>query len=339
MAMWLTTRRSAQIAAICLGIGAGGSAAAAVCDVHAAVSAVETAQLALISDSAGPEGVAALDAALRRLSAAGTGDRAVSAAAQAYGAAMRDLSLAIRDGDDASGALSGRAAGLARAVSSAAVAAGCPEAPSETSDRAEAPTDTAAASVAAAPSVAGSGERAPEGGFSLAAGLPATRADRLVALGPIRLEPASAEGVIRYLPFIALGFCLLFAFRLEDRRGYPRYRCSVKIEVDCGGVRRESRVVDISRAGAKLAADPPPAVGEKVDLTLAGEARRGTVTWSNQAFYGLRFGRLLPETAVDRLRVKPRDLFAPREPTPAPEVAAAAMATQPAPKKPRWYAA
>ncbi|MEO0363734.1 MAG: PilZ domain-containing protein [Pseudomonadota bacterium] len=184
--------------------------------------------------------------------------------------------------------------------------------------------------------------RVDEAGGALAAGAAGgPRAERLAPLSAVSLSfpLPSADGLWRYLPFLALAFCLFFAIRIEDRRGHARYRCSFPLDLPGLG---PGRMVDVSRAGAKIAAETTPKVGARLKVDVLGEQVRGAVVWSNRRFFGLRFERLIPEETVSRLRIpkaaagEPSPAPQPR-PQPAADPAPSGPAATPGPNGPRWW--
>lgn len=287
-----TTLRAAMFWATMIAATFFAGPAAALCDLTAAVSAVEAASRALVVERT-PATEARLNAALGALAGASRDGASAQTrqSAEAYALARRAL---LNSGRPATAADLGRAAGLARSVTAAAGAAGC--------ETEEPPAEDAFADASNAPGAEDpgqSGDGAGGGGDALATGLPEERASRLATLSSVALTSSEEAGLLRYLPFIALAFCLFFAIRIEDRRRHTRYRCSVDVELPGAGA---TRMVDISRAGAKIEAEDPPDIGERIEMRVGVAEMRGVVTWANQSFFGLKFARLLPETLVQDLR-------------------------------------
>ena len=61
-------------------------------------------------------------------------------------------------------------------------------------------------------------------------------------------------------------------------------------------------LVDVSRTGARLCGQRMPDEGEELILSLEGVRTYGTVAWSHGDQCGVRFGELLPDESLERLR-------------------------------------
>jgi PilZ domain len=73
------------------------------------------------------------------------------------------------------------------------------------------------------------------------------------------------------------------------RRRAERFEASERVSIDCGGITRIARLVDISILGARLQGPSPAARGARVRLRLPGLAIEGEIVRAGNDGFALRF--------------------------------------------------
>lgn len=128
---------------------------------------------------------------------------------------------------------------------------------------------------------------------------------------------------IAWVSFIVLGGSILyFLDRLGIRRirRTKRHTCSLPVVVNTGTSVISARIVDISRAGAKVRPDGPFTVGGKVALTFSIYHKEAHVMWHTPDYFGVKFAEEFGPLQLHKLL----------EDYPA-EASAASAAAKPAP--------
>ena len=78
--------------------------------------------------------------------------------------------------------------------------------------------------------------------------------------------------------------------RMFDQRAEARVSVPASAELEWRGAAREINLINISASGAMIECDDIPHIGERVTLTLAGEApAQALVRWVRDGRIGLHF--------------------------------------------------
>ncbi|MFW8593274.1 PilZ domain-containing protein [Cribrihabitans neustonicus] len=126
---------------------------------------------------------------------------------------------------------------------------------------------------------------------------------------------------IAWVSFIVLGGSILyFLDRLGIRRirRTKRYTCSLPVVVNTGSSVISARLVDISRAGAKVRPDGPLSVGGKVALTFSIYHKEAHVMWHTPDYFGVKFAEEFNPMQLHKLLEDYPAEAAAAKPTPGP---------------------
>lgn len=96
------------------------------------------------------------------------------------------------------------------------------------------------------------------------------------------------------------------------KRTQKRSRVFLAADVDFGGCRLRSRIRDISRTGALLEAETPPAVGTAVEVSCGDSKVAARVVWSDGPRFGVEFDAPLPPGFLDDQLLPNLKVSAPR---------------------------
>ena len=80
---------------------------------------------------------------------------------------------------------------------------------------------------------------------------------------------------------------------LARKRTIKRSRTFLVADVDSGSGPIEGRIRDVSRSGALLESDEPPAAGDEVRVTCGGFQAVARVAWSEGPWFGIEFATSL----------------------------------------------
>jgi hypothetical protein len=89
------------------------------------------------------------------------------------------------------------------------------------------------------------------------------------------------------------------------QRGHRRIDVVFAVAVDAGQFSQISRIIELSRMGARLQVSPMLPLGEEVVLRRGGVALTGRVTWQRGHSVGVGFTEPLEERTFLRLRRQP----------------------------------
>lgn len=81
-----------------------------------------------------------------------------------------------------------------------------------------------------------------------------------------------------------------------------RYPTRFPVKVMIGGSGKQAEINSISGSGARICVDEFLAVGATVTLVYSGGRISGVVQWSTPTLCGIKFGRPLAKSELDRIR-------------------------------------
>ncbi|WP_264213744.1 PilZ domain-containing protein [Leisingera thetidis] len=99
---------------------------------------------------------------------------------------------------------------------------------------------------------------------------------------------------IAWISFLVLGGSILyFLDRIGIRRirRTKRYPCSVPCQLQAGSRTLQGRLVDLSRAGAKVHPDVPLVVSGRVSLRFGGHTVAAQIRWQTADYIGVQFAK------------------------------------------------
>lgn len=79
----------------------------------------------------------------------------------------------------------------------------------------------------------------------------------------------------------------------DDTRAIHRTQLCLAAFIDCDGLRTSARIRDLSRAGARIEASPPPPLSRPVVLSRGALTVTGQVVWRDRNRFGIRFDRAI----------------------------------------------
>lgn len=130
---------------------------------------------------------------------------------------------------------------------------------------------------------------------------------------PPNEEDRSEQSLALILKYVALGLGFALAlvggyfirksrtFRKGEMERLPRYSVLVDARIECDNLTTKTRILDISRGGAKIAWEDAPENGTALTLHVGDLAIPSSIVWRNEYYAGLLFDTLIEEPALDTL--------------------------------------